>query len=128
MTIDGGKFTLGTLGNQYFASSRGSRIAYITDTLWSDAVQSGLVKLAKNASRLYCDSYYSHAELKRAGQYRHMTAVHAAELATRAKVDQLILMHFAPRYASKFEALVEEARAHFPRVSADLRFAGLPPA
>ena len=100
----------------------------ITDTLWSEAVQPGLLKLAKNASRLYCDSYYCQADLKRAGQYRHMTAVHAAELAARARVDQLILMHFGPRNAGKYEALVEEARAHFPRVSADLRFAQSPPA
>jgi ribonuclease Z len=128
LTIDGGKFTLGTLGEQYFAVSKGSRIAYVTDTAWSAAVQPGLLKLAKNASRLYCDSYYAHADLKRAGQYRHMTATHTAEFATRAKVDQLILMHFAPRYAGKYEALVEEARAIFPRVSADLRFAQGPPA
>jgi ribonuclease Z len=128
LIIDGGKFTLGTLGEQYFASSKGARIAFITDTLWSETVQTGLIKLAKNASRLYCDSYYSITELKKAGQYRHMTAVHAAELATRAKVDQLVLMHFGRGHAGKYEALVEEARAHFPRVSADLRFAQSPPA
>src|SRR5207249_3965409 len=99
LIIDGGRFTLGALGSQYFAASKGSRIAYVTDTAWSEAVQPGLLKLARNASRLYCDCYYAHAELKRAELYRHMTATHAAEFATRARVDQLILMHFAPRYA-----------------------------
>jgi hypothetical protein len=29
-------------------------------------------------------------------------------------------MHFAPRYAGRYEMLVEEARTIFPRVSADL--------
>jgi ribonuclease Z len=123
LTIDGGTFTLGALGEQYFAASKGARVAYVTDTAWSEAVQPGLLKLAKHASRLYCDCYYAHAELKRAGLYRHMTAIHAAEFAARAKVDQLILMHFGPRYAGKYEALVEEARTVFPRAAADLRFA-----
>ena len=77
LIIDGGRFTLGALGSQYFAASKGSRIAYVTDTAWSEAVQPGLLKLARNASRLYCDCYYAHAELKRAELYRHMTATHA---------------------------------------------------
>jgi ribonuclease Z len=120
LEIEGGRFTLGALGEQYFASSRGARVAYVTDTYWSEAVQPGLLRLARGAYRLYCDSYYAHAHLARAGQFRHMTATYAAEFAKQAKVEQLILMHFAPRYAGRYEALVEEARAIFPRVSADL--------
>src|SRR5262249_48562103 len=58
--IGGGKFTLETLASNYFSSSRGARIAYVTDTHWSDAVKPGLLKLAQRASRLYCDSYYAH--------------------------------------------------------------------
>ena len=126
LTIGGGTFTLATLAENYFAVSKGARIAYVTDTAWSEASQPGLLKLARHASRLYCDCYYAHGDLKRAGQYRHMTAVHAAEFATRARVDQLILMHFGPRYAGKYETLIEEARAGFPRVSADLRFTQAP--
>jgi ribonuclease Z len=120
LEIGGGRFTLGSLGEQYFASSRASRVAFVTDTYWSPEVQPGLVKLAKGAYRLYCDSYYSQAHAARAAQFRHMTAVTAAELAKLAKVEQLVLMHFAPRYAGKYESLIEEARAVFPRVTADL--------
>jgi ribonuclease Z len=124
LEIDGGKFLLGALGEQYFTTSRGSRVAYVTDTFWSEKVQPGLLKLANRAYRLYCDSYYAHAQLNRAETYRHMTARNAAEFARLAKVEQLILMHFAPRYAGRYEALVEEAQAIFPRASADLRFPG----
>jgi ribonuclease Z len=124
LEIEGGRFALGALAEQYFATSRGARVAYVTDTAWSAAVQPGLLRLANRAYRLYCDSYYAVAQASRAAQFRHMTATYAAEFARQAKVEQLILMHFAPRYAGRYEALVEEARAIFPRVSADLSFSG----
>jgi ribonuclease Z len=124
LEIEGGRFRLGVLTEQYFSTSRGARVAYVTDTAWSDAVKPGLLRLANRAYRLYCDSYYSVAQASRAAQFRHMTATYAAELARQAKVEQLILMHFAPRYEGRYETLVEEARAIFPRVSADLSFSG----
>ena len=49
-----------------------------------------------------------------------MTATSAAELARGARVDELILMHFALRYSGRYAALVDEARAIFPNVSAVL--------
>jgi ribonuclease Z len=120
LEIDGGRFTLGVLGEQYFARSRGSRVAYVTDTAWSDAVRPGLLRLANRAQRLYCDSYYAAAQIKEANRHRHMTATQAAEFATTARVDQLILMHFGSRYAGRYQELVDEARKIFPRVSAVL--------
>ena len=43
-----------------------------------------------------------------------MTATHAAELALAARVEELVLIHFAPRYKGRYEQLLEEARAIFP--------------
>ena len=120
LEIQGGRFTLGLLAEQYFTMSSGARLAYVTDTLWSKKVQPGLVKLAARACLLYCDSYYAYAERKNAGIHRHMTATHAAELARRARVQQLVLMHFGPRYRGHYQDLVDEARAIFPRVWAVL--------
>lgn len=120
LEIQGGRFTLGLLAEQYFAVSRGARVAYVTDTAWSEAVIPGLVKLARRAYRLYCDAYYAQAQGRQAATHRHLTATQAAELARRAKVEQLILMHFAPRYAERYPALLEEARALFPHTSAEL--------
>jgi len=120
LEIDGGTFSLKTLAEQYFAVSPSTRVTYITDTALSEASRPGLLKLAHKATRLYCDSFYAQAQMKQAQQYRHMTATQAGELAKAAKVDQLILIHFSQRYAGKYEALIDEARAVFPRVSADL--------
>jgi ribonuclease Z len=121
--IAGGSFPLRALAEQCFAETGGGRITFITDTAWSDASRAGLTKLARKAQRLYCDSYYAPADVKRAEQYRHMTAAQAAELAQAARVEQLILIHFATRYTGRYGELIEAARAIFPRVSADLSLA-----
>jgi ribonuclease Z len=120
LEVGGGSFTLAKLAEDYFSISPGARVAYVTDTLWAESIRSNLVQLAKGAWRLYCDSYYSIAQQKQANTHKHMTATHAAELAKLAKVDQLVLMHFAPRYVGKYESLIEEAKAIFPKVTAEL--------
>lgn len=119
LEINGGSFTLESLAANYFTQSPGARVTYITDTFWSDAVRPGLVKLARGAWRLYCDSFYAKAQAKSAAQYKHMLAPQAGELAKLAKVEHLVLIHFATRYAGKYETLVEEAAAVFPRVTAE---------
>ena len=75
-------------------------------------------QLARGAGRLYCDSFYATAQAKDAARHRHMTAAQAGELAKLAKVECLVPMHFAARYAGKHEVLLAEARAVFGRVAA----------
>lgn len=120
LEIHGGRFRLGALAAGYFSVSGGGRVTYITDTAWSEASRPGLLKLASRAKRLYCDSYYAQAQAKQAATHRHMTATQAAEAAKLAKVDELVLIHFAPRYAGRYADLVEEARAVFPKTTAEI--------
>lgn len=120
LEIQGGTFTLDALAKQYFVESPGARIAYVTDTLWTDDLRPKLVKLARGAWRLYCDSYYARKEAKNAATHKHMMAHQSGELAKLAKVEQLVLIHFAPRYAGRYPMLVEEAAGVFPRVSAEI--------
>ncbi len=120
LEIQGGRFRLGALAEQYFVESPGARVAYVTDTLWSEAARPELVKLAKGAWRLYCDSFYAAAQAKEAAKHKHMMAPQSAELAKLAKVEQLVLIHFSTRYAGKYGQLVDEAAAVFPRVTAEI--------
>lgn len=110
---------LGMLVDNYFVETPGHRITYVTDTTWSDASRPALLALAEGAHRLYCDSFYAQAQLGQAEKYRHMTAPQAAELATLAGVEELVLIHFASRYRGRYELLLDEARAIFPRASAE---------
>lgn len=118
--VNGQPQPLGELTDRYFTRSSGSRIAYVTDTAWSDPVRPALLRLAAGASRLYCDSFYAHEQIQQAETYRHMTATQAAEFALAAGVRELILIHFSTRYAGRYAALVDEARAQFPHVSAEI--------
>jgi ribonuclease BN (tRNA processing enzyme) len=49
-----------------------------------------------------------------------MTAAQAGVFAREARVEELVLIHFAARYKGQYEALVAEARAEFPGATADL--------
>lgn len=118
--IDGGLFPLGRLRDRYFRKTRGARIAYVVDTLWSETSRPALLELCRRASRLYCDSFYAHADLKKARTHKHMTATQAAELAREAHVEQLTLIHFSNRYFGRYLDLVTEAAAIFPNTSAEL--------
>lgn len=120
ITIDGLAFTLGDLAARYFRQTRGGRLAYVTDTAWTAAVQAELISLCKQADRLYCDAFYAVAQQSAATKHKHMTTLAAAELATRARVGELILMHFGGRYRGRYESLLDEARKGFPRVSAEI--------
>jgi ribonuclease Z len=120
LQIQGGRFTLASLRDQYFEVSEGTRTAFVTDTAWNAKVRPRLVRLAKGATRLYCDCYYASSEVKQAGTHRHMIAPQSAEFAKLADVKQLILMHFGPRYAGHYQLLIDEARAIFPDARAEL--------
>lgn len=120
ISIGGGVFSLEQLTRDYFTYSTGARVAYVTDTQWSDAAKPGLIKLARNAQQLFCDSFYLGSQLKQALKHRHMTASHAAELATAAGVEQLHLIHFSARYNGQYDLLLSEARAGFANVTATI--------
>ncbi|MFO0878882.1 MAG: MBL fold metallo-hydrolase [Gemmataceae bacterium] len=122
--IDGIQMPLGWLKDRFFGRSAGARIAFIVDTFYSERVGPDLVQLARKARRLYCDSYYSSAHAKQAGIHRHMLAAQAGELARLAEVEDLVLVHFSPRYAGRYHTLIEEARASFPQARAELHRSG----
>ncbi len=117
--IEGLEFPVKALADRYFSRLPGARIAYIVDTAWSEASRPVLLRLAHKADRLYCDSFYAEAEAKSADKYRHLTATRAARLAKEAHAGELVLVHFAKRYAKRYDRLVEEARGIFPRTFAE---------
>lgn len=120
LRIGAKRYTLQALRAAYFAESAGARIAYVTDTAWSEASRPALLRLAHGASRLYCDAFYADDQRENAERHRHMTATQAATFAREAGAHELVLIHFAARYEGRYEALVEEARAIFPNCSAEI--------
>jgi ribonuclease Z len=96
------------------AIERGRRIAYCTDTTYSE----NSIELARDADLLIHEATYVEQDEALARRSLHSTAQMAARVAAAARVRKLILTHFSPRYAPgnavEPDALLAEARAVFP--------------
>lgn len=90
---------------------KGRKVAVITDTLMTE----NCVKLAANADVLVCDSTYTSKLKEKAEEHGHLTALEAAQIASRAGVKKLVLTHFSARYKDTIE-LEEDARTAFDKV------------
>lgn len=91
----------------------GRKIGYSGDTRPSPR----LARFFKGCDLLIFDSTFRHLDRDKAVERKHSTSVEAAELAVRAKVRRLALIHFSARYV-KSTPLVREARAVFPNTIA----------
>lgn len=93
----------------------GRKIAYCTDTVYCQ----GSVDLALDADVLIHEATFSHQDAQMAIDRLHSTSTMAAQVALNAKVEQLIMTHFSPRYApgnsQVLDDLLQEARAIFPK-------------
>ncbi|MBP0011707.1 MAG: ribonuclease Z [Roseofilum sp. SBFL] len=92
----------------------GRSFVYCTDTIFCE----GAVDLAQRADLLVHESTFAHQDAQLAYDRLHSTSTMAAQVALAAKVKQLMLTHFSPRYAPgnalQLEDLLTEARAIFP--------------
>jgi len=90
---------------------KGRKITFITDTIMTETC----FTLAANADILIIDSTYTSKLKDKAAEHGHLTALEAAQIASRAGVKKLILTHFSARYKNTLE-LEEEARTVFDNV------------
>lgn len=88
----------------------GRRLAYCVDTRPCDQV----LALARNASVLICDSTFGADLEKEAWARRHCTAAQAAQMASDAGCERLLLTHISARYHDA-KPLLAQARAVFAR-------------
>jgi ribonuclease Z len=82
--------------------------AYCSDTAWNEK----MIAQIKEVNLLYHESTFLETEIERAIETKHSTAAQAATMASRAKVDKLLLGHFSARYKN-LEMLLHEAKAIF---------------
>ena len=88
---------------------RGRKIVYTGDTLPCDSV----VKMANGADVLIHESTFDPERKDEAKERLHSTMEDAAKIAKKAKVGQLVLTHFSPRYPD-VKMFEKEIRKIFP--------------
>ncbi|MGK0289043.1 MAG: ribonuclease Z [bacterium] len=84
---------------------KGQSMAFVMDTRYCQSA----IDLAKEADLLVCESTYLTTEEKDAINNGHLTAKHAAQIASQAQAKRLVLTHFSQRYL-EIQPFVDEAQ------------------
>jgi ribonuclease Z len=106
-------FTLGELREKLVLITRGMKIAYITDAIWTPENEAKMAAIAEGADLLFIEAPFLHEDEKRAADKYHLTARQAGHLARKAGVKRMSLFHFSPKYQGLGERLREEAARAF---------------
>jgi ribonuclease Z len=93
-------FALGEL-RDLVIESRGQKIGYVVDTLYSPGNQQKIVDLVRGADLFYCESPFLDADVDQATKRYHLTARQAGLLGREAGVRRLEVFHFSPRYEGR---------------------------
>ena len=90
---------------------KGKKISIVMDTLYN----SKIVKFVKNAELLIFESTYLDEE-ELAKEHKHMTMLQSTDIAKKAGVDKLILMHLSQRYEKFGKEFLKQAKKKFKNV------------
>ncbi len=93
------------------APRSGRKVSYVTDTLYLPSI----AKEVQGSDLLFCEGMFDSELEQTATEKRHMTAAQAATIARDAKVKQMAMIHYSPRYTDKeLKVLLDEAQKIFP--------------
>ncbi len=93
--------------------TEGQKIAYVTDVSINEDNINKIIKFVQNSDTLYCEAYFMHKDLDRALKRGHLTAKLAGMIARMARVKNLSVMHFSPKYREGNENPESEAVQEF---------------
>lgn len=91
----------------------GQKIAYVSDCQFNEENRQKIISLAEKADLFFCEAAFLDKDRKRAEERAHLTARQAGELAREAKVKNLQIFHFSPRYEKQADRLYREAEEAF---------------
>ena len=93
------------------APRSGRKVSYVTDTLYLQSI----AKEVQGSDLLFCEGMFDSELEQTAAEKKHMTAAQAATIARDAKVKQMAMIHYSPRYTDKeLKVLLDEAQKIFP--------------
>jgi ribonuclease Z len=106
-------FALGEVRGRLVKETRGQKISYVVDTLYSPENADRIAALAHGADLFFCESPFLDEDEDQATKRYHLTTRQAGLLARAAEVRKLIVFHFSPRYAGQAERIYREAQLAF---------------
>jgi ribonuclease Z len=95
--------------------TEGQKVSYITDVSPEEENLVRIIDLVRGSDILYCEAYFLEEDRDRAEERHHLTAKMAGEVAKKAGVGNLVLMHFSPKYRDRAGEIEEEAMREFNR-------------
>ncbi|MGH7961997.1 MAG: ribonuclease Z [Candidatus Binatia bacterium] len=106
-------FPLGELRGRLVKETRGQKIAYVVDTLFSPDNAPRIATLAQEADLFFCESPFLDEDVDQASKRYHLTARQAGRLGRAAAAKKLVVFHFSPRYSGQAERMYQEAQEAF---------------
>jgi ribonuclease Z len=115
LDVNGTLLNAGDLRAELLRPVPGESLAYLSDFLLNDSELARLSALLTGVGTLYTEAQYAPEDVDRASRNHHTTALQVAELARRAAVQQLNLLHLSRRYSNQdWAEWLQAARAIFP--------------
>lgn len=115
LTVEGRDIRLGDVS--HIANvTEGQKISYVTDVSPEPNNVNRVVELVKGSDTLYCEAYFLHEDVERAYERNHLTARIAGDIARRADVRNLALIHFSPKYRDRMEEIEAEAMEAYRKI------------
>jgi ribonuclease Z len=111
--VEGRNYALKDLMKRFVSITEGQKVSYVMDTSPTPENAEKIVELVKGSDTFYCEAYFLSRDIERARERNHLTAAMAGEIACRAGVRSLVVMHHSPKYRDDLKAVLEEASASF---------------
>ena len=107
------ELVLGELRERLIVETKGQKIAYVVDTVFTEDNMRRICDLIADADTFYCESLFLDADRHEATKRFHLTARQAGTLARAAGVRRLENFHFSSRYERDPTPFRREAQAAF---------------
>ncbi len=91
----------------------GKKVTFISDTQPCE----NLINISRHADLVVCEATFTNEHKEKAQLFKHMTAEDAAQIASSAEAERLIITHFSQRYTS-VQSHLDEAKTIFPNTEA----------
>jgi ribonuclease Z len=98
-----------------YVMTEGQKVSYIMDSSPTESNIKRITDFIADSDSLYIEAYFIHEDLEHARRRNHLTAKLSGSIAKKARVKNLHLLHFSPRYSERPEVVLKEAFDNFRR-------------